>query len=98
MGDRAARTYSEGRLRANHAQTPTRVSSWTWVKGSNFSQDPVRPGLENRASSFRARLDMTSRSAFVTALCSDGPAPDRAEKLNLYGWLIGSWEMEATVF
>jgi hypothetical protein len=41
---------------------------------------------------------MTRRSAFVTALCSDGPAPDRAEKLNLYGWLIGSWQMEASTF
>jgi hypothetical protein len=67
-------------------------------KGSNFSQDPVRPGIENRASSFRTRLDMTNRSAFITALCCDGPAPDRAEKLNLYGWLIGSWRMEASIF
>ena len=41
---------------------------------------------------------MTAHSAFVTALCSDGPAPDRAEKLNLYGWLIGSWNMEASTF
>jgi hypothetical protein len=41
---------------------------------------------------------MTAHSAFVTALCSDAPAPDRAEKLNLYGWLIGSWNMDASVF
>jgi hypothetical protein len=41
---------------------------------------------------------MTSRPAFVTALCADGPAPDLAEKLRLYGWLIGSWQMEASTF
>jgi hypothetical protein len=41
---------------------------------------------------------MTSRPAFITALCADGPAPDRAEKLNLYSWLIGSWQMEASTF
>src|ERR1700730_9809976 len=47
---------------------------------------------------FRVRPDMTTRSAFVTALCSDAPAPDRAEKLSLYGWLIGSWQMQASTF
>jgi hypothetical protein len=50
------------------------------------------------ASRFRTRLDMTSHSAFIKTLCSDGPAPDRAEKLSLYGWLIGSWQMEASTF
>jgi hypothetical protein len=41
---------------------------------------------------------MTSHSAFIKALCSDRPAPDRADKLNLYGWLIGSWHMKASTF
>jgi hypothetical protein len=41
---------------------------------------------------------MTGQSAFVAALCSDAPAPDRAEKLSLYGWLIGSWRMETVIF
>jgi hypothetical protein len=41
---------------------------------------------------------VTGQSAFIAALCADGPAPDRAEKLNLYEWLIGSWQMEATIF
>jgi len=27
-------------------------------------------------------------------LLADGPAPDRADKMGLYGWLIGSWEMD----
>jgi hypothetical protein len=30
-------------------------------------------------------------------LLADGPAPDRADKLKLYGWLIGAWEMDAVV-
>jgi hypothetical protein len=41
---------------------------------------------------------MTTCPAFTTALCADGPAPDRAEKLNLYGWLVGSWQMQASTF
>ncbi len=27
-----------------------------------------------------------------------GPAPDRSGKMELYGWLIGDWEMDAVVF
>lgn len=28
----------------------------------------------------------------------DGPAPDRANAMALYGWLIGDWEMDAEVY
>jgi hypothetical protein len=35
--------------------------------------------------------------SFIDALCSDGPAADRADKLGLYGWLIGDWDMDAVV-
>jgi hypothetical protein len=34
---------------------------------------------------------------FLEALDAGGPAPDRADKMALYGWLIGRWEMDATV-
>lgn len=37
-------------------------------------------------------------SAFLDALKAEGPAPDRAEKMKLYGWLIGSWRFDATFF
>ena len=37
------------------------------------------------------------RSSFIEALQSAGPASDRAEKLKLYGWLIGDWTFDATV-
>jgi hypothetical protein len=40
--------------------------------------------------------NMTARS-FIEALASAKPAADRADKMNLYGWLIGSWTMDATV-
>ena len=40
---------------------------------------------------------MTATSSFAVALHSSGPAPDRAAKLGLYGWLIGQWEMDAVV-
>jgi hypothetical protein len=40
---------------------------------------------------------MTAKS-FPTALHSAGPASDRAAKLNLYGWLIGDWSMDAVVY
>ena len=33
-------------------------------------------------------------SPFLTALGSDGPAAGLAGDMNLYGWLIGSWEMD----
>jgi hypothetical protein len=35
--------------------------------------------------------------SFSDALASDGPAADRADKMKLYGWLIGRWTMDATV-
>jgi len=35
---------------------------------------------------------------FMDALRSSGPAADRVEKMSLYGWLIGDWTMDATVY
>ena len=39
---------------------------------------------------------MSARS-FIDALASRGPAADRADKMRLYGWLIGRWTMDAVV-
>lgn len=33
-------------------------------------------------------------TAFLTALGCDGPTAEHAQDMALYGWLIGSWEME----
>ena len=35
--------------------------------------------------------------SFFEALQSAGPAGDRADKMDLYGWLVGDWTMEGTV-
>ncbi|MER9892238.1 hypothetical protein NKJ40_09030 [Mesorhizobium sp. M0119] len=34
-------------------------------------------------------------SPFLAALGSEGPPADRAKDMALYGWLIGSWEMDS---
>lgn len=34
-------------------------------------------------------------TGFTDALLAAGPAPDRANGLGLYGWLVGSWELDA---
>jgi hypothetical protein len=36
-------------------------------------------------------------TAFIDVLHSSGPAPDRADKMGLYGWLIGIWEMDSVI-
>jgi hypothetical protein len=40
---------------------------------------------------------MTENTPFITALSAGGPAADRMDQLALYGWLVGSWEMDAVV-
>jgi hypothetical protein len=35
---------------------------------------------------------------FDAALRANGPAPDRADKMTLYGWLVGSWEMDGKIY
>lgn len=36
-------------------------------------------------------------ASFVDALRAAGPASDRAEKMNLYGRFVGSWQMKSVV-
>ena len=38
-----------------------------------------------------------SEPAIAQLLFANGPAPDRAEKMSLYGWLIGTWEIDAVM-
>src|SRR5215208_1053139 len=35
--------------------------------------------------------------SFAEALSSTGPAADRADKMSLYGWLIGDWRFDAVM-
>ncbi len=39
-----------------------------------------------------------ANDGFIERLLADGPAADRAEKMELYGWLIGDWRMDCTLF
>jgi hypothetical protein len=39
----------------------------------------------------------TAARSFVDALHSKSPAADRADKMKLYGWLIGDWTFDAVV-
>lgn len=41
---------------------------------------------------------MPKASSFIDALHTDRPAPDRADRMDLYGWLIGRWDMDAAVY
>ena len=41
---------------------------------------------------------MLDRNAFLDALHATGPAADRAGKMDLYAWLIGSWALDVTGF
>ena len=36
-------------------------------------------------------------ASFIDVLHSNCPAPDRADKMTLYSWLIGDWEMDAVL-
>jgi hypothetical protein len=36
-------------------------------------------------------------TSFTSALHSDRPSSDRADKMGLYGWLIGDWKMDCTL-
>jgi hypothetical protein len=33
----------------------------------------------------------------LAALHADGPAPDLADKMSLYGWLVGDWTMDGAI-
>ena len=40
---------------------------------------------------------MTAFRSFADALHTQAPAPDRADGMGLYGWLVGDWEMDAVI-
>lgn len=36
-------------------------------------------------------------SGLADALLADGPAPEHADRMGLYGWLVGDWTMDAVI-
>lgn len=41
-------------------------------------------------------VSASASASLIEALHADHPAPDRADKLNLYGQFVGRWEMDAS--
>lgn len=39
----------------------------------------------------------SSEAALARLLFANGPATDRADKMGLYGWLIGAWKIDAVM-
>jgi hypothetical protein len=40
-------------------------------------------------------MSLSRSPSFIDALHSDRPAPDRADRMGLYAFLVGRWEMDA---
>lgn len=40
----------------------------------------------------------SSATATAKLLFAHGPAPDRADKMSLYGWLVGAWTIHALMY
>ena len=43
-------------------------------------------------------MTASASPSFIDALQAPAAAPDRAEKMGLYGWLIGRWKMAAALY
>ena len=41
-------------------------------------------------------MNQIKQAGLQRALLSDAPAADRIDKMSLYGWMIGDWEMDYT--
>jgi len=40
----------------------------------------------------------TSARSLMDALHSNGPAPDIAQRMRLYAWLVGEWDMDVVIY
>ena len=43
-------------------------------------------------------MTASASPSLIAALHTNRPAPDRADKMGLYGWLVGRWEMDTAVY
>jgi hypothetical protein len=67
------------------------------VAGTAVAVPAGKEGVAQTRSLGASRIGATASQSFIDTLHSDRPAPDRAEKMGLYGWLIGRWGMEALI-
>jgi hypothetical protein len=52
---------------------------------------------EHGCAAKRGKTVISDYLSFRNALHTDHPAQDRADKMSLYGWLIGDWAMDAII-
>src|SRR5215469_9083188 len=65
---------------------------------SNFSQVAARTKVLDNGLPQHERPTMhRSDSSLARLLFSNGPAADRADKMGLYGWLIGDWTIDVVM-
>lgn len=62
--------------------------------GSQAMKEALDRAIGRRAGS--AGLAAPDAAPFLDALAAAGPAPDRAAAMGLYGWLVGSWDLDVT--
>src|ERR1700756_3899967 len=65
----------------------------------NFLQATIGPVCESKREGplMQWRIAMGRESlSFINALVASGPAPDRADKMMLYGQFIGAWDGTVT--
>jgi hypothetical protein len=68
------------------------------AKISNFSQAAANPAGYLQQSYDPMSVPTMTGHTFIEALSSTAAAADRADKMKLYGRLIGRWAMDATVY
>jgi carbon monoxide dehydrogenase subunit G len=71
---------------------------WTTDLLPDEAAGPVGAMIEQGSEVMKRTLERTAGSprAFLDALHAAGPAADRAGKMDLYGWLVGSWELDVS--
>src|SRR5262245_46027454 len=77
----------------------SRVAIFPKTRRGRAAQDAiVRNPPPRMLFPLKRGANMASQSDFIAALCADAPAADQVDKLSLYGWLIGDWKMQTTLF
>src|SRR5262249_54190501 len=65
-------------------QAPRRRGSYPWKRGRPHRRGATMP-----------TTDTGTRQEFFTLLAAPGRSPEISESDDLYGWLVGSWELQA---
>jgi hypothetical protein len=66
-------------------------------RGANFSNFSQAAGGSRHYLRLKEGIQPMTQTGFMRTLHSGGPAPDRANALDLYGRFVGDWRMAAAV-